>query len=52
MVSIMTINLVMRIRLIGVKVDGSGLMRIRAIFFHTRPTTSQTFILSPWFHII
>jgi hypothetical protein len=48
MVYIMTINLIVRTRLNGVGVDGSGLRKIRAILFSMKPTTSLVVFLSPY----
>jgi hypothetical protein len=48
MVYIMTINLIVRTRLNGVGVDGSGLRKIRAILLSMKPTTSLVVFLSPY----
>jgi hypothetical protein len=44
----MTINLAIIIKLIGVRVGGSGLRKTKAILLSMRPTTSPTFILTPY----
>jgi hypothetical protein len=49
MVCIMTINLVMNTKLIGVRVGGSGIKGIKTILFFTKPTTFPTFIFCPYF---
>jgi len=52
MVHIMTINLTMKTILVGVKVSGDDLQRIRAILLLMRPTTSLMHVLSPLFNKI
>jgi hypothetical protein len=52
MVYIMTINLIVRTRLSGVGVGGSGLKRIRAILLLMKPTTILAIFLSPLSHRI
>jgi hypothetical protein len=48
MAYIMTINLIVKTRLSGVGVGGSGLRRIRAILLSMKPTTSLAVFLSPY----
>jgi hypothetical protein len=59
MLHIMTINLAMRTRFVGVKVSGNGLKRIKEIFVPMKPTTFLTPILPPiaqqdmmWKHLV
>jgi hypothetical protein len=52
MVYIMAIHLAMGARLVGIKVGGGRLRRIRAILFPMLPTTPPTLILSPLFNSV
>jgi hypothetical protein len=52
MVHIMTINLTMKTRLVGVKVGGGDSKKIKAILLLMRPTTFLMHIISPLFNKI
>jgi hypothetical protein len=50
MVCIMAIHLAMGTRLIGIRVGGGHLKRIRVIIFSMQPITSPTLVFSPLFY--
>jgi hypothetical protein len=52
MVHILTINLKMKTSLVGVKVGGDDLKKIRAILLLMRPTTSLMHVFSALFNKI